>query len=152
MNGRPKVAKLLIERGADVDSRDRDGRTPLITASECGQLEVARLLLDHGVDVNTRTRNYSTALHHTSYNGNFEMVRLLLEHGANVNIQDANRQTPKQLAEQRGCRRIVESLPGFGKHGQEVTTEVRFVIQVTFDSYRIADITTVTTKATRSHH
>jgi ankyrin repeat protein len=130
-HGQLEVATLLIERGADMDSRDRHGWTPLIRASRYGQLEVARLLLDHGADVNAQMRNYNTALHLASYFGKFEVVQLLLERGANVDVRNADGQTPRQIA---GYRRIVELLSGCGEHGQEFTIEVRFVIQVTFDS------------------
>ena len=147
--GHLEVAKLLIERGADVDSRDWDGCTPLISASGHGCLEVARLLLDHGADVNAQMRNHDTALHFASFTADFEMVRLLLERGANVDVRDANGQTPRQVAQRLGHRRVAELLLGFEERGQ-VTVEVRSVVQVRFDC--ITDIATVAMKATRSHH
>jgi len=109
---------LLIERGANVDSRDRDGWTPLIMASRYEKREVARLLLDHGADVDAQMRGHYTALFWASYNGDFEMVRLLLERGANADVRDANGQTPRQIAVQAGYHRIVELFSRFGEHGQ----------------------------------
>jgi ankyrin repeat protein len=44
------VARLLIEKGAEVDARDEDGGTPLHTAAEEGSLDVARLLIEHGAN------------------------------------------------------------------------------------------------------
>ena len=40
----------LLDEGADVDHRRRDGMTALHAAAYRGLVEVARLLLDHGAD------------------------------------------------------------------------------------------------------
>jgi hypothetical protein len=41
------VARLLLERGADVNALSKNQTTPLRVASYNGKLEIARLLLDH---------------------------------------------------------------------------------------------------------
>jgi len=43
--------RLLIERGADVNTRDMLGWTPLRDAARCGHREVVKLLLEHGAQV-----------------------------------------------------------------------------------------------------
>eukprot|EP00919_Chromeraceae_sp_WS-2016_P035372 GHVR01083798.1.p1 GENE.GHVR01083798.1~~GHVR01083798.1.p1 ORF type:complete len:108 (-),score=7.71 GHVR01083798.1:148-471(-) len=50
--GHTDIARLLIDKGADVNSEDNNG-TPLICASKGGHTDIARLLIDKGVDVNT---------------------------------------------------------------------------------------------------
>ena len=45
-----QLVTLVLEHGADVNLRRRDGMTALHTACYRGHAEVARLLLDHGVD------------------------------------------------------------------------------------------------------
>jgi ankyrin repeat protein len=107
----------LIERGADVDSRDRLGRTPLLVAADHKQLEVVRLLLDNGADVNAQMRNGDTALHLSSYNMKVDVTQLLLERGANFNALDADGKTPRQVARRRGNRKVAEFLLGFEEHG-----------------------------------
>ena len=47
-----KVARLLLDRGADVNKADKDGKAPLLRASSSDNVEVVRLLLDRGADVN----------------------------------------------------------------------------------------------------
>ena len=51
-DGNLEGVKSAIQAGADVNARDRYGRTPLFV---CDDVEVARVLIDHGADVNART-------------------------------------------------------------------------------------------------
>lgn len=46
------LLRLLNEKGLDVNSRDADGRTPLMYAVNCGSTEVVRVLLSANADVN----------------------------------------------------------------------------------------------------
>ena len=117
MHGHLEVATLLIARGADVDSRDKLGKTPLLMATYHLQLEVVRLLLDNGADVNAQMRNHDTALHLSACSSKIDMTQLLLERGANLNALDADGKTPRQLAQQRGNRRVAELLLDFEEHG-----------------------------------
>ena len=45
------MVDLLLKNGAQPDSRDRGGQTPLTLAIEGGNAEVIQLLLDKGVKV-----------------------------------------------------------------------------------------------------
>mmetsp|Transcript_44479 Transcript_44479/g.107155 ORF Transcript_44479/g.107155 Transcript_44479/m.107155 type:complete len:100 (-) Transcript_44479:298-597(-) len=46
-----EIAKLLLNRGAGIDERNKDDLTPLALASSKGQLEVVRLFLERGANV-----------------------------------------------------------------------------------------------------
>ena len=46
-----ELAKLLIERGADVNARDIFSETPLTAACLMGSIELACLFIDHGADM-----------------------------------------------------------------------------------------------------
>ena len=50
--GHTKVARVLIEHGAEVAAQDEMGRTPL---SENGHVDLARFLVEHGADTTTMT-------------------------------------------------------------------------------------------------
>lgn len=54
--------RRLIEQGADVNARSRDGLTPLIMASLKGKTAVVELLVEHGADVNAQDNNGWTPL------------------------------------------------------------------------------------------
>jgi ankyrin repeat protein len=57
------MARMLLEAGAKVDTREHDGRTPLhIAATLGGDPEAIRLLVKHGADVNAVDNNGRTPL------------------------------------------------------------------------------------------
>jgi ankyrin repeat protein len=47
---RTDIARVLIERGDDIEAKDHHGRTPLYLAAECVSFDVARLLIERGAD------------------------------------------------------------------------------------------------------
>jgi ankyrin repeat protein len=51
MWGREAVVELLLEKGADVESKDRLGRTPLLCAAINGHEAVVKLLLEKGANL-----------------------------------------------------------------------------------------------------
>ena len=55
--GHVDAARLLLDKGAEVDRADEDGRTPLFVACFKGHVGAARLLLDKGADVNRAVKN-----------------------------------------------------------------------------------------------
>ena len=52
----PDVVKLLIEQGADLQARTKNGFTALHFAAREGDIESARLLLAAGIDINIRSQ------------------------------------------------------------------------------------------------
>lgn len=81
-NGHYGVAKLLIDHGADVNTRGY-GLPPLIWAVRNDHKDLAELLLDHNVEIDRMGHGF-TALHWASWEGREAMVRLLLDQGADT--------------------------------------------------------------------
>ena len=74
-------AKFLIEHGANVNSRNNSGDTPLHFAPN---IEIAKLLIDNGADVNVRDKSRFTPLHNAK---NYKIAKLLIDNGADVNAR-----------------------------------------------------------------
>ncbi|XP_019366182.1 PREDICTED: ankyrin repeat and SOCS box protein 6 [Gavialis gangeticus] len=92
LRNQPDMVELLVQRGADINRRDRiHESSPLDLASEEPErLPCLQRLLELGADVNAADKNGKTALLHAlaSSDGvqihNTENIRLLLEGGADV--------------------------------------------------------------------
>ncbi len=82
------VAKLLIDAGVDVNAKDGCGMTPLF---RCSNAAVAKLLIDAGADVNAKNRVGETPLFRC---GDTSVAKVLIEAGANVNAKDTDGNTP----------------------------------------------------------
>jgi len=74
-----RIAKLLIERGADVEAEDPRGRTPL---GRCPSIEMAKVLIKAGACVNTVDNNENTVLNEAASKGRSDLVALLVENRA----------------------------------------------------------------------
>jgi ankyrin repeat protein len=83
--GYPEVAKVLLERGADVHRQNDNthwGGTPLHATAHANQKAVAELLIAHGADVQFRSLNGRTPLEETALHNATAVARLLKQHGA----------------------------------------------------------------------
>jgi hypothetical protein len=81
IKGHLEVASLLLENGADINSRDHVGRVPLHRVSQGGQLimvesslSIARLLVKFGADVNVTDDDDWTPLHAAARSGYREIT------------------------------------------------------------------------------
>jgi cytohesin len=116
--GHTECVRLLLEAGADKNSKMNDGKTPLHLASLNGHTECVRLLLEAGADKNSKMNDGKTPLHLASHNGHPECVRLLLEAGADNDVYDNYGFTPLRIAhayyynancsERKECHRLLQ--------------------------------------------
>jgi len=113
MNGCPETVRLLLDHGADVNTRDGEGITPLHYACEENEatlprrdhsrpedhLDIARALITAGADVNAVDRRLSySPLHKACIKNHAELVVFLLGHGADVDARDTRNRTPLHIA------------------------------------------------------
>jgi ankyrin repeat protein len=100
--GRVDSARVLLDRGADINIVDPDRHTSLIIALSSGHFDVAGLLIERGADVNMEDKVGQTALYaavdgHTVPGSNrpapketddvlssFDVIEMLLARGAKV--------------------------------------------------------------------
>ena len=75
----PEVAQVLIAAGADIQTRNENGRSPLHKASMSGALDVVKVLVQAGAGAGNVTDNRGvTCLVLASYMGHTETVRYLV--------------------------------------------------------------------------
>lgn len=86
---RKDVAQVqsLLNRGADVKAKNKEGETALMSAAIQDRSDIAQLLISHGADVAAKLPNGWTALMLAAVMGHTDIVRLLISHGADVNVK-----------------------------------------------------------------
>ncbi|KAI9768032.1 MAG: hypothetical protein M1840_005344 [Geoglossum simile] len=108
--GHELVARLLLERGANVEAKDSDNRTVLRGAAENGYEAVVRLLLGWGASVEAKDIYGRTALHWAARKGYEAVVRLLVEKEADVEIKAHDECTALHWAASHGHKGVVQLL------------------------------------------
>jgi ankyrin repeat protein len=146
------TASLLLEHGADIESRREDGSTPLIEAADHGGTHVVKLLLDRGANVDTKDNRGNTALIAAACGcaiidmpDTFDSMKLLLEKGADVNAKNDEGGTALMFAAGWGRARIVQLLLDKGanidiKNGDGNTA---LMVSALGGGYRTAEATKV---------
>nr|KAG5689394.1 hypothetical protein BaRGS_017912 [Batillaria attramentaria] len=107
MNGHADVIKKLIEKGADINRKDKNGSTEFQTAcaidggtlyiwlarkgkySMKGHVDVVKKLIEKGAGVNRKDVKWDETLHTVCSESHVDIVRYLLESGAVVDSQNA---------------------------------------------------------------
>lgn len=106
--------KLLLSLGADVNLRNKEGRTPLMAASTPQFIE---LLLAAGADINAKDNEGKTALMRAADSGELTVVKCLLRNKADLTIKAPDGKTALDMAIARKLKNTQAVLRG------EVTLE-----------------------------
>lgn len=89
-----ECTQLLLQAGAETESRDLNRNTPLHWAAFRNRADCCRLLLQFHADVDARDRNDDTPLSWAAMKGNLESIRVLFEYNAQSNIMSHARMLP----------------------------------------------------------
>lgn len=95
--GDEDVIKCLLECGADVKASD--STSPVITATEVGELYILEILIARGANLDAQDGSGKTALYLAAEANRISFVALLLEKGANSEFSDSEGRTPLYIAQ-----------------------------------------------------
>ncbi|WP_167496567.1 ankyrin repeat domain-containing protein [Desulfopila sp. IMCC35006] len=139
--------KNLLDQGADVNVKNKDGITALMLASADGYKDIVELLLTQGADVNGLNNNGETALDLTSYTeikvllrkydqsatpdflcyaarvGDIHAVETYLARGVDINARETEGLTALIEASQEGKKDVVALLL---EKGADINTRTEY--------------------------
>jgi hypothetical protein len=108
-NNLPGVRRVL-RAGADVNTKDNHGSTPLHWASNRGHVQIFKELVDYGADNDAKDNDGDTPLHDASWSGHLPVVKALLAVGANILAANNARRLPFHCAVGRGYSAVSKYL------------------------------------------
>jgi ankyrin repeat protein len=100
------ILRGLIDRGAEVNARDRKGLRPLHHAVEKNAVDVCVFLIENGAELDATDRRGRTPLHTAAALGYLEIVELLCDYGANACAVDPEGCTPVVFAHKNSRRAV----------------------------------------------
>jgi hypothetical protein len=102
LNGQYYICRMLLDKGADPDTRDKRGFTALLLASRNQKWEIALLLVTRGASPGIQDDKGRTPLHYAAEAGRLELCRVLIDRGASKTVADKGGKTPFDLASAKG--------------------------------------------------
>ena len=123
--GDVRGVEAALADGADVNSRDAVGITPLMCAARghrpdianptpTDHPEVVELLLERGADVNAKTDSGFVALFGAARYGHDKVAKVLIDHGADVNAKDKAGMTALKWATGNQQAKVIALLQAAG--------------------------------------
>uniref|UniRef100_A0A672Q0T8 Ankyrin-1-like n=1 Tax=Sinocyclocheilus grahami TaxID=75366 RepID=A0A672Q0T8_SINGR len=117
------VVAALIDHGADVNSCNELGYTPMLLAAEMGNPALMALLLRVGAQINSVTQDGLTPLHLASQSGHTEAVAQLLEGKADIHVKDKQGRTALHCAAAQGEVSVIQLLLAAGSDANATEKE-----------------------------
>jgi ankyrin repeat protein len=89
LTGQYETIKLLLEKGANLNSRNEFGETPLYVCVENSSnkpqfIPTINILLEKGADINTQNNENWTPLHYVVSKNNLTITKFLVEKGSDL--------------------------------------------------------------------
>ncbi|AAF44362.1 ankyrin repeat gene family protein [Fowlpox virus] len=123
-----RLTRLLINKGADVNVRNRYGKTPIHLACMYSKIGNIKVLIKNGANVNERDNYGITPLMICSREGKVSNMEYLLANGADVNQTDYDKNTALTYAirnKSKECTRVLL------EHGADMCFMNRFHTPIT---------------------
>ena len=96
--GNPEVIELMLSHVPSIDSRIKEGVTPLMIAAKNDKLQAVKYLLKQGADSSLQDNYGWNVLHYASKGGNPKVIELMLSHVPGIDSRTKKGSTPLMIA------------------------------------------------------
>ena len=121
--GHKEIVATLAEKGANLEEKDKNGRTALMYAAEGGHKETVAILAEKGAKLEVKDEDGLTALMMAALGGHKETVAILAEKGTKLEVKDKNGLTALMITAGEGQKETVAILAEKGAKLLEVKDE-----------------------------
>jgi len=100
--------KWMLEKGINLEFRDEEGITPLLSAIDRelpDKYEIIELLIKHGAPINKKGWNDWTPLHQAAAREDIDALEILVKHGVDLNIRTTIDDCATPLEEAKAMKR-----------------------------------------------
>ena len=123
----PETAKALIDGGADIHAKAKDGNEAIHSLVGENMLDSVKYLLSLGVDVDTHGKNNMTPLHQASIFNHIDGAELLIMNGADIKAVDDNGMTCLHFARSEGMTKyLISKGANINASAKDKTTPLHF--------------------------
>lgn len=91
---------ICLKLGANTETRDEDGDTPLCLAAIKGNLAIVNMLIEHKANINAVNNQGQSPLFQATAHGSMDVVTKLLENGATIEGKSIDNVSIKELTKQ----------------------------------------------------
>lgn len=127
------VVRFLIEKGANLNIKDKNGWSPIITASQLlkDKTEIVKYLIQNGANINQVDKDGFSALHIAIENNYFNVAKLLIIKGIDISIKTKlDKETALHKAVRSNNFELVQLLLDKGAKISEVNYENLSALQI----------------------
>jgi ankyrin repeat protein len=110
-----EATKLLIAKGAYLETYNNEGDNALLLATQKGNLEIAKMLLEAGANVNAPNNHGCISLMIAAKRNDILMVQLLIDYKADVQKVDDHNRNALYFALNKGNEDVINCLLATGK-------------------------------------
>ncbi|KAK6343942.1 hypothetical protein TWF696_007595 [Orbilia brochopaga] len=105
-----EIAKLLLDAGADPNSKNLYGTNPMFIASEAGTLDVVKHLVEAGADIGPAGPRKSSPLHRAAQRNALDIAKFLVEKGGidMASFQKTDGVAPLHLAVENNADDVIK--------------------------------------------
>ncbi|KAJ5067024.1 ankyrin repeat protein [Anaeramoeba ignava] len=123
-----RLISLLVEKGANVNAKTKENKTPLHIACQNNSFPLIKFLLSKGADINPSIAWIQSPFQFACQNGSIDVIKYLINKGAYINGKTSEDQTALHFACQNNSVKVIDFLISLGLDIHEKTKDNQTIL------------------------